>query len=71
MEEMKHLYNDAVRGNPRLLSVGTPEQAKSEIFSSDIEEEANSYFSRIYNGDLSIENVVKMLIQFKESPVKR
>ena len=65
------MYTDAVRGNPRLLSVGTPDQTTSESFSTDIEEEANSYFSRIYSGDLSIENVVKMLIQFKESPVKR
>lgn len=72
LEEMKRIHSAAVRVNhPRLISVGASEQAASERFSSDIEEEANSYFRNIYAGDLPIESVVKMLEQFKESRIKR
>lgn len=71
LEEIKRVYSAAVRVNPRLLSVGASEQPASESFSSDIEEEANSYFRRIYGGQLTIEHVVTMLEDFKESPVKR
>lgn len=41
----------------------------------DIEDEANSYFQRIYNlaphHSLSIDEVLEMLKRFQESPVKR
>lgn len=41
----------------------------------DIEDEANSYFQRIYNlaphNSLSIDEVLEMLKRFQESPVKR
>lgn len=41
----------------------------------DIEDEANSYFQRIYNlaphNSLSIDEVLETLKRFQESPVKR
>jgi len=43
--------------------------------SKEIEDEANSYFQRIYNHPphptLSIDEVLEMLKKFKESPNKR
>ncbi|KAL3683907.1 hypothetical protein R1sor_001929 [Riccia sorocarpa] len=70
-EELKRVYNSAVRINPRLLSVGASEQSPSEVFAADIEEEANSYFQKIYVGQLTIEDVVSMLERFSESRVQR
>eukprot|EP00252_Welwitschia_mirabilis_P002749 TRINITY_DN12719_c0_g2_i1.p1 TRINITY_DN12719_c0_g2~~TRINITY_DN12719_c0_g2_i1.p1 ORF type:complete len:2025 (+),score=405.51 TRINITY_DN12719_c0_g2_i1:577-6075(+) len=70
-EEMKKLYSAAVCVNPRLLSVGASDQTSSEVFSPDVEDEANSYFQKIYSGQLSIDAVVNMLMQFKESTEKR
>ncbi|CAM6118665.1 unnamed protein product [Calypogeia fissa] len=70
-EELKRVYTAAVRVNPRLLSVGASEQSTSEVFAADIEEEANSYFQKIYVGQLTIEDVVGMLERFNESSVQR
>ncbi|BBN05282.1 CCR4-NOT transcription complex subunit 1 [Marchantia polymorpha subsp. ruderalis] len=70
-EELKRVYNSAIRINPRLLSVGASEQSPSEVFAADIEEEANSYFQKIYVGQLTIEDVVGMLERFNESRVQR
>lgn len=41
------------------------------VFPHDIEEEANSYFQRIYTGQLSIEEVVTLLKGFKSSKNSR
>lgn len=46
-------------------------QQGSEPFSTDIEEEANSYFQKIYSEQKPIEEVVQMLKQFKVSPSTR
>ncbi|KAJ7514921.1 hypothetical protein O6H91_23G065800 [Diphasiastrum complanatum] len=70
-EEMKRIHAAAIRVNPRLLSIGASEQSTSEVFASDVEEEANSYFQRIYGGQLTIENVVDMLEHFNGSRVQR
>lgn len=70
-EELKRVYTAAVRVNPRLLSVGAAEQSSSEVFAADIEEEANSYFQKIYVGQLTIDDVVGMLERFNESQVQR
>lgn len=71
LEELKRIHTAVVRVNPRLPSVGGSEQSSSESFSTDIEQEANSYFRSIYAGELPIEKVVTMLEQFKESRIKR
>jgi len=42
-------------------------------FSSDVEDEANSYFQKIYNqppNNFGIDDVLKMLKQFKDSNIK-
>ncbi|KAH7284495.1 hypothetical protein KP509_34G056500 [Ceratopteris richardii] len=71
LDEMKRVHNVVVQVNPRLLSAGASVQSTSESFSSDIEQEANSYFRSIYAGELPIEKVVTMLEQFKESRIER
>lgn len=70
-EETKRLYAAAVRTNPRLLSVGAAEQTPTEVFASDIEEEANSYFQKIYAGQRNIDEIVDMLKRFNRSSVQR
>ena len=47
----------------------------NQQFSKEIEDEANSYFQRIYNHPphptISIDDVLDMLKRFKDSPVKK
>lgn len=71
VEEMKWLHSAMVHVNPRLLSVGVAEQSPSEVFVVDIDEESNSYFQKIYVGQLTIEDLVQMFACFKESSKKR
>ncbi|XP_057867287.2 uncharacterized protein LOC131074644 isoform X3 [Cryptomeria japonica] len=71
VEEMKRLHSAMVRVNPRLLSVGAAEQSPSEVFAADIDEESNSYFQKIYVGQMTIDALVQMLACFKESSEKR
>ena len=58
---------------PSDMSIIFPEM--SQQFSKEIEDEANSYFQRIYNHPphptISIDEVLEMLKKFKDSPVKK
>ncbi len=49
--------------------------AVTQQFSKEIEDEANSYFQRIYNHPphptITIDEVLDMLKRFKDSPVKK
>lgn len=56
--------------NPRLQNGGTAESS-TDGYAEDIEAEANSYFHQMFSGQLTIEAMVQMLAQFKESSVKR
>ena len=46
-----------------------------QSFTKEVEDEANSYFQRIYNHPpnptISIDEVLEMLRKFKDSPVKK
>lgn len=46
-----------------------------QTFTKEVEDEANSYFQRIYNHPpnptISIDEVLEMLKKFKDSPVKK
>ncbi|CAI5954737.1 unnamed protein product, partial [Closterium sp. NIES-65] len=70
-DELKALYASALQLHPALQTVAVPEQAPADVFASDIEEEANAYFQKIYVGQLSIEEVVDMLKRFNGSSVQR
>lgn len=47
----------------------------SQQFSTEVEDEANSYFQRIYNQPphptMSIDEVLDMLKRFKDSPIRK
>merc|ERR1712054_350742 len=58
-------------GNPTPSAGVTPPgmstEREREAFPADIEEEANSYFQKIYTGEVSIETAIKLLETFKSS----
>ncbi|XP_020519676.1 CCR4-NOT transcription complex subunit 1 isoform X1 [Amborella trichopoda] len=70
-DELKRLLATTTRVNPRLQSGGVADSSSSEGFPDDVEKEANSYFHQLYTGQLSLDSMVQMLAQFKESSVKR
>lgn len=43
----------------------------SEVFASDVEEEANGYFQKLYAGQLTVGEVIPMLQRFSSSAVQR
>lgn len=73
----------ASRGQPQSLTgrnmapnMGMPAAPSQENmpFSSEVEDEANGYFQKIYNqppNNLSIEDVLEMLKAFKDSSNRR
>jgi CCR4-NOT transcription complex subunit 1 len=64
VEDFKLVREAAMRANPRLMSVAASDQPQSEAGSEYVDEEANSYFQRIYVGQLTIDDVVDMLKRF-------
>ena len=63
-----------------LLSASTADVSQvwpgmDQSFTKEVEDEANSYFQRIYNHPpnptISIDEVLEMLKKFKDSPVKK
>jgi CCR4-NOT transcription complex subunit 1 len=68
VEDLKNVKEAAIRVNPRLMSVGASDQSQAETYGSDVEEEANSYFQKIYIGELTIDDVVDMLQRFNLAP---
>lgn len=69
-EELERLRLTIADSNPRLQNGGTAESS-TDGYAEDIEAEANSYFHQMFSGQLTIEAMVQMLAQFKESSVKR
>ena len=66
VEDFKLVREAAMRANPR-LSVAASDQPQSEAGSEYVDEEANSYFQRIYVGQLTIDDVVDMLKRFNSA----
>lgn len=70
---MARIPNQGLDKTPRIETTLFPEIAPN--VSKDIEDEANSYFQRIYNHPphptLSIDEVLDMLKRFQDSPLKR
>ncbi|KAG0608479.1 hypothetical protein M758_8G108900 [Ceratodon purpureus] len=67
VEDFKLVREAAVRANPRLMGVAATDQPQSEAGSEYVDEEANSYFQRIYIGQLTIDDVVDMLKRFNST----
>jgi CCR4-NOT transcription complex subunit 1 len=60
----------ALRQTGQVDSSGVTKQGASRV-SSDIEEEANHYFQKIYTSDISISDVIELLKRFKSSSNSR
>eukprot|EP00798_Chlamydomonas_sp_ICE-L_P003954 gene3954-14033_t len=67
-QELVKVQQQSVKMYPGLAPMVTQ---GSEAFASDVEEEANSYFQKIYSEQKPIEEVVQMLKQFKSSQSAR
>src|SRR5436190_15944643 len=57
---------------PRLLSSSSAEgNVPDQTFTPDVEEEANSYYERVYRQEISIDDFIKLLQRFKHSDDRR
>lgn len=65
-EELERLRATIVEPSPRLQNGGATDSS-TDGYADDIESEANSYFHQMFSGQLSIEDMVRMLARFKES----
>lgn len=69
-ELFKEVHRVALR-----LTTGTPSESSvtgtEPSFSPDVEEEANSYYERVYRQEISIEDMIKLLQKFKNSQEQR
>lgn len=65
------LQRASTQGSPRLQHVGGSDSSTSDGYADDIEAEANSYFHKIFSGQLTIDAMIQMLARFKESSDKR
>ena len=48
-----------------------PIQTEADVFSVNIEEEANNYFGKIYSNQISVQQLIEMLDKFKNSSEQR
>lgn len=70
VEQTSQLLHVCSSSNPKLVEL-TSDSNPVEFFSKEVEEEANSYFERIYRGELTVEAAVNSLKIFKQSKVQR
>lgn len=70
-EEMERLHLKFTNNSSRVKNNGGPDSSTSEVYADDIEAEANSYFQQMFSSQLTVDAMIHMLAQFKESPEKR
>jgi CCR4-NOT transcription complex subunit 1 len=68
-EELKHVYNHCVSVNPNFKTLNADQS--NAVFATEIEDEANSYFQKIYTCQQTIDEVIQMLKGFKTSKNRR
>ena len=71
---IKEVVSLTLQSYPRLTAVNASSEdgpTSQESFPPDVEEEANSYYEKIYKGETSIEAIVSVLQRLKASQVKR
>ncbi|KAI7898110.1 CCR4-Not complex component, Not1-domain-containing protein [Cokeromyces recurvatus] len=62
LDMTKEVQNHCLKTFPKLLNVGTQSVSGTEVsFKPEIEEEANLYYERIYNGELSLDAMIELL----------
>ncbi|XP_031259158.1 CCR4-NOT transcription complex subunit 1-like [Pistacia vera] len=70
-EELKRMQETSLHVGPRLQNVGASDASASEGYADDIEDEVNSYFQKIFSGQVPVDTIVQMLARFKESYEQR
>eukprot|EP00668_Euglena_longa_P016523 GGOE01020788.1.p1 GENE.GGOE01020788.1~~GGOE01020788.1.p1 ORF type:complete len:2385 (+),score=619.83 GGOE01020788.1:748-7155(+) len=66
-EQARTMYKEARQVCPKLHPIAT----EVDVFSVNIEEEANNYFGKIYSGQMSVAELIDMLERFKSSSDQR
>ncbi|CAG8484109.1 12575_t:CDS:10 [Ambispora gerdemannii] len=69
-ELLKEVHSTTLQVYPHLMSMGSAETsltAPEPSFSPDVEEEANSYYERVYRQEINIDEMIKLLSKFKNS----
>jgi len=64
-DQFNQIHQACIQAHPKLAE--TPESSIAGSFSPDVEEDANIYFQKIYTNQLTIEQIVNLLQQFKNS----
>ncbi|KAI9104094.1 CCR4-Not complex component, Not1-domain-containing protein [Phlyctochytrium arcticum] len=72
-EELKSVTSMSLHAHPRLLNAASLEDSSriASSFAEDVEEEANSYYEKIYKGELTIEQIVELLQRFRTAAEQR
>ena len=74
-EFLKEIFSTCLQAYPRLMNVNPAADenpaGEAGTFSPDVEEEANSYYEKIYKGEMSLGMIVELLQRFKSSNVQR
>ncbi|VVB06762.1 unnamed protein product [Arabis nemorensis] len=70
-EEIEKVHPATLDCNSKLLEDETENSSVSNAYADDVKEEANSYFHRLFSGQLSVDAMVKMLSRYKDSSIKR
>lgn len=66
LQQLKLVQAVAVQAHPELSAV-ISEAGVMEAFPQDVEDEANATFKRMYDGDISVQDVVNLLQQYQGS----
>ncbi|CAG8523976.1 14374_t:CDS:10, partial [Acaulospora morrowiae] len=71
-ELLKEVRRNSMQVHPNLIGSTEGEVPGTEpSFSADVEEEANSYYERVYRQEITIEDMIKLLQRFKTSKDRR
>lgn len=64
LQQLKLVQAVAVQAHPELATV-ISDAGVMEAFPQDVEEEANSAFQKMYQGELSVDDVIQLLVRYK------
>ncbi|CAM0140611.1 CCR4-NOT core subunit cdc39, variant 2 [Umbelopsis sp. WA50703] len=74
-EMLKEVQSICLQAYPKLMNIRSqaePGSTGGEVsFSTDVEDEANLYYERIYSGEMTIEQMIDLLKKFKNSSEAR
>lgn len=70
-EEIEKAQAAILDCNSKLLNDEAENSSALNAHVDDVEAEANSYFERMFSGQLSVDAMVQMLSRYKDSSIKR